>query len=877
MNLGGKHKIMSEFDAVYQEQINVLSQQKKEAEQKDLLEALRKKNTEKKQEAKRVEEKLRQESIQKISQQQEDKKQAHQIRVLENAAKILKTQISKLSNSNLKNILPQMQKTDAQALKEIIKTKKIEFLQKKYQQIQQKGIYQTTSKEMATLRNIAKYFNVPIDQLDAKHIKQYFQNNLKNKRFTPKKATIFSSTKNKQISTNKVETDSQITSNIEQLGILLKKLKNKKNSIQKEIQNKTTLNKKLKPLTQNINKLETELNKPQLKEKEATEKIESLRQNIEKQLRKLQNNQKEIKQKLAPTRINPTIKALDSKIQQLQNKINQLKTSLIVEKEIKQKTSKEFSKIQQSANKQLQQLQAHLKECQGLKQQHQTVQNIEKSLASIKSETLKQELKEQIKTEQKIEESFSKVLKNTEESFSKEDLSRLIKTDLKTLNLSQLKQFLKAINKNSIDLEIEISEQILQAAKTLPTKKKVGQQLASTLKNIKKKKEISERIAIARQQVTDRSTVISAKVTTRDLIKKKDDDEKKIITELLSEFNDLESEEDQTLFIIRLRQMYSKGDSKFKTALKLLIKTEALSIKQIEEELGFIIAGQESSPPKITVNPEVLEILEKLFNINPELIPMDGHLQQILEKGRIDRISFAKYFNKKVSKESWDYGVLSFNKSTVGFLKERAELNSLLHFWKMMSKFSKSDQDDDIMETIEIFLEKTFSLDEMDLISLFLLEFEEQLVDPSYHLFDIYEKYLQNTPYKDLPNKMKEEVVLAVLIRMLKSFPGDIKTKKRLHSQLMEYCSQEEDSLAFNRSVEVLEYYFSLGGTLKKEYLDLNKPLNYINEESLWDESKGFTADETKISQLVTGYKTPTKHLPKVKLDSISERIKKRK
>ncbi|MDD5455422.1 MAG: hypothetical protein PHV30_00140 [Candidatus Margulisbacteria bacterium] len=569
-------------------------------------------------------------------------------------------------------------------------------------------------------------------------------------------------------------------------------------------------------------------------------------------------------------------RVLMEELSSIKNEINSLKTKLVVEREVKEISSKEFDEMEQEIDKEIGSLEKETTQLKDLikKEPVLDLKSMKEQITNLKNgEKIIQKIEKEIDLDNLLEE----INGGNKEDLSQADIKKLLQLDPKKLNNNDLKNLMKIINKT-----IDNSEEMAQASsvssldqgitRELNVKAKLINQLVDLLNQVKSKKIVQETIVQERARLT-----VDVSNEQQIIIQEKDIKEKKLdeyVDHILDEFKQLKDEESMAKFILNMRHLYLTKEAPFKNIIKLLMQKGKMDPELLKEEFGIVV-GEKTDIVLGEIKPETREVLKKLLNIDASAMANNEQLHRLLDKGRMDRRQFEKFYGKKVTKSGWDYGVLTFNETNLGILKERAEINSILKFWKLMEKFSTNGEEENIRETAELFLSKNeYTEIEKGLISLFLIEYEDSLIDPDYHLFDIYNKYLKEKTFKNLNDAEREELVIAVLIRLIKNIDVDKNEKMTYYNRLMSFCEMDESSKEFERSVHILEFYFSNGGKMKKSFFDVGKELQFFEENTDWTEAHEKEVAQYTVSELVKGMSKPIKESPRIKLRSLSERLK---
>lgn len=349
----------------------------------------------------------------------------------------------------------------------------------------------------------------------------------------------------------------------------------------------------------------------------------------------------------------------------------------------------------------------------------------------------------------------------------------------------------------------------------------------------------------------------------------KQGDEIKLI-DLVKSFEGLSSEESVVNLILVLRQLYLANSIAFKPLIQQMLHEKVVDESFLENELGLLLGREENIAKSLIVSDEAIEIFKYLLrNLPPEVTQSEQFLS-IIEKGRLDRKQLQALLKIKISKDAWDYGVLSFNSLNAGFLKERAELNSLLYFWKLMRKLAGDKNDPE--ELMNLFLAGEFGSYERDFFSFVVQEYQSDFIDPEHHFHDLYNLFLKDNVLIGLADYNREEVVLAVMLRFVIDLEAE--DKWSFFRIIMENTKLEPSDNLFLKTVELIEFYFSNGLPIKEEQLADKANLQIVDGMTEWRDELLEEINELAVSKMVYGYKKPEVELPKVKLKGLSQRLK---
>ena len=656
------------------------------------------------------------------------------------------------------------------------------------------------------------------------------------------------------------------------------------------MKNKAELETQLKVLESKVGDFK---NTSEFKAREQKNIIESEIHQLNDIVNGLKNQKNDIQKTIRNTLNNDVLKkVVENKVSDIQTKINNLKMGYIVEKEINSTSTKELREKNKYVNSEILKLKEELNSIQSFHESAKdlTKENLSQLLDSIKTTGLGKELKNDFDLEIKDQELLQRVLDSETPILSAEELGSVQGLNTSHLNIKDLQKFLKVIDINANALNKQLSDidraQNIDEANPPPamTKGQSMSQVIDILKKINTRKSINENINLERNRLSegvkrkigsdsDSNIVSLIAQTIKNTETEKQAKLEQNLNEILSEYDGLKSEESLSKLIKDIRTLYVQNLPEFKSLTTLLVKNGILNQNTIEEELGIVLTPEGNIKAQ-ALKPQAIDAMAKLLNTSPAMLEELGGMKQVMEKGRIDRKEFEKHFGKKIAIDAWDYGLLSNNLNSVGMLKDRADINSFQNFWALMSKMSLTGNNEDVIMTSELFLTKDgYKSMERDLISFFIIEYEERFIDPDYHMFDLYNKYLRNNTFKMLPENQREELVIGVLLRVINSMESD---NHKLYNKLMDFSQRTEDTKEFMRSVEILEYYFSNGGTIRKEYFDVNKALRFIEEETLWDEEKQKKLSTSAISEFVRGFSKPVQVLPAIKLKSMRDRLRDR-
>ncbi len=641
---------------------------------------------------------------------------------------------------------------------------------------------------------------------------------------------------------------------------------------QEEIQQVQTRIKELdnleKELTARIAKTPDESKATQIKEK--IDVIKQEKEALTKNTELPTSNNKEIPAKEIKTVIKQkeppeSFISKDALIKDITSKLDKMETELkfkeVFEKEIKDQSSKEVKeKTVEIKNilKEVQTIKDGLKELSKLTGEKKETA-FKQLLGEIKNESLKGKLESIVRQDVKASEIIKQLTTGAKTEITDSEAVIISNADLDALNEEELNNLFKAIGDKVNQLKLSVRSIDVLKGSLKNEAKEIQEKRAEVVNTLR---EVVSAKSSGALGVNELKGLFDAGALGRETVE-----------QLMSQFEDLQTTESQVKFVLLLRNLFGKDINALKMLLSLLVKEGKVEESFIEEEIGVMFT-KEGSFEGDSVSKEALDVLRKLTKISPEMLANNEGLQQMVSKGRIDKEIFEKLFKKKVSEDSWDYGVMVFSKNKIGMLKKRTEINSLADFWKLMERFSQGGEDN-TQETAELFLTNNgFSNYQRDLISFFITQYQEFFIDPDFHLFDLYSKYMDGNTFTQLSDNNREELSLAVLIRMVKSFEGP--DKHQQFANLIEMTKQKEDSLEFIRSVDVLEFYFSQGGTIQKDFLDVSKELKLFDNVPEWKDELRAELDESTISKMVSGFSKPVKQLETVKLGRLADRLKKK-
>ncbi len=960
----------------------------RKANEDSFLESLRKKGNERR-------------SAQKIAQNRQIQKQKepdqhtdlkitykNEFKLVEQIAQILKTEVRKINIDQLRQVLPELRKAEAQAVQRIIETQRLGYIQDKYRQAHRNdiGVRTQFSKEYTLLQDIAKALHLPVEQLTTEQINHYLKLSLKEKGFVPRavKANTLSRTEPPGKTTHTPEAkvlaslheqfrdllavlrdkQSQIKDVLEKqsgdhlsqkLQLRLIKLETKLNRLEQRVRNsqqkdaakgstasRAELNEELNQLDkelQQIQKFSAQQKEPvrpeytpsDLQKQESFEilsepaspaqkisenKSESLNENassdfqeqnaletlpeptphttkkldniISQKVEKFKEQIKALQRRETLRGSSPIERAIDSTVKALKRTITQLKTNQLVNREIRGINQR--SEAEKNLKLQIENLQQELNDLLDLEKEGTSL-----SPTSLKQRVLQQKSAPQILShlnkEYQADRLITSVLHDQKSSIikTKEELSPFLSLEANQLSPGNVERYSRALQilLNSIENHMATQPEVEALEHKDETAshelQEIMTRLVVVLGQIGNKKYLQEAVTLQRQQMTTSRRLQQTSETALSLIadmsaiSQRNKESAKIealLENLIQKSGDLTDDQSLAHFILSLRSLYLEQLPEFRALLKLLIRRGLLDTKTLEEELGVSI-GETSERMQTSVQAECTNTLSKLLGIPFDSLQKNPAIQFFIQKGRIDRQQFEKLIKKKISPSAWDYGLVSFNESSIGKLKERAELNSFQSFWGMMRRMSGSQNDEKTRELAELFLTKeSFAPDEHELFTLFLVEYEDRFADPQYPLADLHQTYFSESNFAQLPASQREEVLLAVILRMIQNMKTD--NKHLLYEKLLRYTEMSIKTEQFIRSVYILDYYFSHGGHIYPKYLDTSKPFQLIEETPEWDDIQEKAIATHTVSELVKGMSKPVKATPQLKLRSMSDRIKDR-
>jgi hypothetical protein len=641
-----------------------------------------------------------------------------------------------------------------------------------------------------------------------------------------------------------------------------KLLQNKKQSLQQNIQETKNLLTKNQETNPNINKniaLQSKLESLNKQLNDLDEQINKTLNPDDKQLLQnkkisLQQNIQETKNQETNPNINKNIHVQNALLSKLSQKLDKFQDNLkhkeLLEKEINNEDSSELNykllKITE-AKDEIKNIKNNIQELISNKQKNK-INILNKIIKNIKNNELKSKLNNFIEKELKTNTLIEKLANGSAEELSDSEALLLKEANLEDLSETELNNFLKSVG-----------SKIEQLENSYNSLEKIKKETKSSLKN----------------KIENKGLKYNQKENIKEIKELLDSENinKASLSKILDKFNNLESLESEVEFTFLLRELYSEDLESLKTFLSFLVKEELIDESFLKEELGLNFTNKNKYKSQ-AVKEEAISILQKLTGLSKSAIENNEGLQLMINKGRIDKNILQKLMKQTISEDAWDYGVMNFSSNNLGMLKHRTEINNLINFWQLMEKFSNNPNE--TMDTATLFLTANkFSAYSMELISFFVINFQEFFIDPDFHLFDLYKKYLNGTTFENLDDPQKEELILAILLRLIKSLEGSNKHEKFEH--IIQMSQGDENSPEFIRSVDILEYYFSCGGNIKEVYLDINKELKLFDNITEWNDEDEMMLNNNNISKMITEYSKPIKKLETVKLGRLSDRLKKKK
>jgi hypothetical protein len=416
------------------------------------------------------------------------------------------------------------------------------------------------------------------------------------------------------------------------------------------------------------------------------------------------------------------------------------------------------------------------------------------------------------------------------------------------------------------------------------TKRAQIQQLVVVIDKLKQKKEKIEKTRQESKELLKDSTkpdhTYASEIADIDQQIDTKNDEKDAIEDHFDYEQNLGSDdEDSRDTIKRLRTLAKKNPQGFREALKQFARKGNLSQYDIEQEFGLMVGKQKDlSIKKQTVSIEAKTVFAMFLGVSASSLDQQEWFEQLSDSGRISRQQFEQLTGKSISDDAWDFAMMRFNTSNVGKLQERAQFNNFYDMFKLFASFSEENcQPDDVKQLGMMFLTKPkFSKEESDLVSGYILHYEDEFIHDDYHLHDLKMKFFPNQDYSSLTNEQKETVVLAILMRMLMA--SNIDDPGAKVNQFFNHFGNAKSEQNIEKIANIFEYYFSEGGTFNLSNIFKNSHSSLILEEPSYDEEKLAALNEqSTISKLVDNYKKASSK-PKFKLkNSLTERLKAKK
>jgi hypothetical protein len=182
-----------------------------------------------------------------------------EFKAIEQVAKLINQQPETLTPQNIKDILPLLQKAEAEALQRILESQNLQNIQRKYKEakLEEKGINQKFSNELQMLQAIAKNLNIPVEKLTQDQIQTFLKQN-KTESFIPR--TRPEGTDPKQGEAYYSVDSSKTASRLSQIRGLLESLGAKQEEILRQMTQQRDVKRELDKVSQQIAKLELKLN-----------------------------------------------------------------------------------------------------------------------------------------------------------------------------------------------------------------------------------------------------------------------------------------------------------------------------------------------------------------------------------------------------------------------------------------------------------------------------------------------------------------------------------------------------------------------------------------------------------------------------------------
>lgn len=805
----------------------------KKAEQDAFLDSLRKKSEQQKIQQEQQRQKVQEFHLQ--DQQHHDvAKTQNQIefKALEQAAKLLNLQPDQLQVHNIKEVLALLQKNEAETLQKIIESQTLQDIQKKFKdaKLEQQGIKQKFSGEMQLLQTIAKALKVPVEQITQGQIQSYLKQN-KSESFVPRVRPGTS------VSKMESEGTSRVAMRLSQIQGLLESLSAKQEEILRQMGQQKGLKRELDKVTAQIAKLDVKLNqlrdelqqRPNVSAEDQTQDRVGLQD-----VAQVKRNIQEMREKGVVLKDEPL--SIDEDIQKTESDIHDLR------------------QVQTTLQKQL----YDSRELRGDGAKH----------ANLDDEAAHSALLEQLN-----------ISSDDPTGVSVSKLKDLLDLPVSFLSQNQLAKLKQIIDANQPLLE-ELNNHV-DSMPEMPTD--LGpKSIRQWLLEVAKKDDTSTRTqdhgdASGLEPPTkhpDVASLINQASVSGD--KKTKDDFKTRVSEWVDRFESAAKEGEESLapMIIELRKGCLDKPPEFNAIIKQLISKQLMTAEELNQDLGLVLGETDSNSQHSPLKPEAIHSMLRMLNISPntpteELPPV---VQSWIGKERVSRQDFEVLHKTKISSMAWDYGFIRFNEGSVGLLKERADLNSFAEFEAWMSQLSGGDQEFAGALKDIFFTKDTFTVFERDLGSLFLSEYEDFLIDPNHPFHDLYVQYLSERTFQQLGDKIREELVVGTLLRLISSIESE--TPNVAFKQLLSLALKPQKSPSFQRFLHLIDYVFSEGGRIKLAFLDINKPLQFVHEKGVWSEEDEQRVAMYTISEVVKGMSMPVKATPTIKLRSLGDRLK---
>ncbi len=881
---------MSDIQSIQNQSAGAL----KQADDEAFLESIRKKSEQQKVVQEQQRQKVQEFHLQDQQQQDTSKLQEQhkvEFKALEHAAKLLNQPPEALQAQNIKDVLPLLQKSEADALARILETQNLQNIQKRYKesQLESQGIKQKFSSEMQLLQNIAKTLKIPVDKLTQSQIQSFLKDN-KSESFVPR-------------SRQEGPAGRQASSRLTQIRGLLESLGAKQEEILRQMGQQKNLKRELDKVTQQISKLDVKLNqlrdellaKPAegqdqalLKESVAEVKrdIQELRQKsgaisdlgtdepdevvkTEQELEQLKDIQTNLQKRLYDRREStPAKRVLDAAKQSIEEQKNQLLSSNIIQKEIKGLVARSKGNTE-STSKPFDDQLALIDKLMG-QAENSSLSDV---ATQIKNSRLRSDVKQAILANiQDIDDqqSLINVLDSSPDKATDipiDKLMDLLRLPVSLLSFSQLNKF----------------QQIVESNQTLVEQLQTQRSFMLDDQEAFGSKSLGQWVLDLKGSPEQQTTVKEDRKETPPLSSRSKEDSpqsKTQINQLVSAFIDRfeaaaeKGTDSLAPLIIELRKGHLQKSPEFPLIVKQLMDRNLLNPEDLKNDFGLVPGEGAKGADHERLKPESLQAMLRLLKIPPDTAPelLPPLVQDWIGKERVSRQDFEKVRQGKISEMSWDFGFIRFNENSIGLLRERADLNSFASFDSWMNTLAGGDTAlANKME--ELFLSKeSFTLLERDLASLFLSEYEDFMIDPSHPFHDLYSNFLSTRTFAQLDDSDREELSIGVLLRLIATIESE-----QPHGVLKQYLSlakQPEKSLSFQRFLEITDYVFSEGGAIKPDFVDLKKPLQLVQEDTQWDDEQEKRVAMYTVSEMVKGMSLPVKQTPKIKLRSLADRLK---